>query len=74
MYLSMIEYSKYDWHAAFGHKRLCCRHATAVTFILNLLYKGLVDFGCLKKLTDWDAKYIKRSVLVWDISLYNSFT
>ena len=36
MYLSMIEYSKHDWHAAFSHKRLCYRRATAGTFILNL--------------------------------------
>ena len=38
MYFSMIEYSKHDWHASFGHKRLCFRRATAGTFILNLFY------------------------------------
>ena len=38
MYLSKVEYSKNDWHASFGHKRLCYRRATAGTFILNLLY------------------------------------
>ena len=38
MYLSMIQYPRHDWHAAFGHKRLCCKRATAGTFILILLY------------------------------------
>ena len=38
MYLSIIECPKHDWHAAFGHKRLCYMRATAGTFILNLLY------------------------------------
>ena len=42
IYLSMIEYPKHDWHAAFGHKRLCYRRATAGTFILNLLYSAFL--------------------------------
>ena len=46
MHLSMIEYPKHDWHAAFGHKRLCCRRATAGTFILNLLYKVILIKIC----------------------------
>ena len=38
MYFSMIEYPKFDWYSAFGHKRLCCSRATAGTFILNLFH------------------------------------
>ena len=38
MYFSMIECPKHDWHAAFGHKRLCNRPHAAGSFILNLLY------------------------------------
>ena len=38
MDISIIEYPKYHWHVAFGHKRLCYERATAGTFILNLLY------------------------------------
>ena len=37
MYLWIIECPKHDWHAAFGHKRLCYRRAIARTLILNLL-------------------------------------
>ena len=40
IYLSMIEYPKYDWHAAFSHKRLCYSRTTAGTFILNLLFSA----------------------------------
>ena len=39
MDILMIEYPKYYWHVAFGHKRLCYERATAGTFILNLLYR-----------------------------------
>ena len=44
IYLSMIEYPKHDWHAAFGHRRLCYRRVTAGTIILNLLYNSLRYF------------------------------
>ena len=37
MYLSIIECPKYAWHAAFGHKRLCYRSATAGTSIFSVL-------------------------------------
>ena len=52
----MIEYTKEDWHAAFGYKRLCYRRATAGTFVLDLLYSEKDDkkvqkiFKMLKKL------------------------
>ena len=38
MYFSMTEYPKYDFYEVFSHKMLCYRRATAVAFILNLLF------------------------------------
>ena len=41
MDISMIEYPKYYWHVAFGHKRLCYERATAGTLIFRLLYTAV---------------------------------
>ena len=60
VYLSMIEYPKYYWHGAFGHKRLCYKRATAENFILNLLY-----MWNLKKIIIYQALETKVKEIQW---------